>query len=68
MKPLVLCATLADDDQGMMDFNDEDFDEPMEAELMGTVPETAETSKRDKEVEKKEREQLESVKKETSVL
>lgn len=51
-----------------MDFDDEDFDEPMEAELMGTVPETVETSKRDKEVEKKEREQLESVKKETSVL
>ncbi|OXB62902.1 hypothetical protein ASZ78_001024 [Callipepla squamata] len=59
---------IEDDDQGMMDFDDEDFDEPMEAELVGTVPETAESLKRDKEVEKKEREQLESEKKETSVL
>jgi len=52
----------------MMDFDDEDFDEPMEAELMGAVPETAETLKRDKEVEKKEMEQLESKKKEASAL
>uniref|UniRef100_A0A8C2U0Q1 DNA polymerase n=1 Tax=Coturnix japonica TaxID=93934 RepID=A0A8C2U0Q1_COTJA len=68
VKPLVLCITLADDDQGMMDFDDEDFDEPMEAELVGTLPETAETLKRDKEVEKRERQQLESEKKETSVF
>lgn len=59
---------IEDDDQGMMDFDDEDFDEPMEAELMGAVPETAETLKRDKEVEKKEMEQLESKKKEASAL
>lgn len=51
-----------------MDFDEEDFDEPMEAEHVGTVPETAESLKRDNEIEKKETEQLESEKKETSVL
>ncbi|XP_032865986.2 DNA polymerase alpha catalytic subunit isoform X2 [Tyto alba] len=56
------------DDQGMMDFDEEDFDEPMEAEHVETIPETAESLKRDKEIEKKEAEQLESEKKETSVL
>uniref|UniRef100_A0A8B9RZL2 DNA polymerase alpha catalytic subunit n=1 Tax=Accipiter nisus TaxID=211598 RepID=A0A8B9RZL2_9AVES len=67
-KPLVLCATLPDDDQGMMDFDEEDFDEPMEAEHVETIPETAESFKGDEEIEKKETEQLESEKKETSVL
>uniref|UniRef100_A0A8B9Z334 DNA polymerase n=1 Tax=Buteo japonicus TaxID=224669 RepID=A0A8B9Z334_9AVES len=43
-KPLVLCATIPDDDQGMMDFDEEDFDEPMEAEHVETIPETAEKS------------------------
>lgn len=52
----------------MVDFDDEDFDEPMEAEHVGTIPETAESLKRDKEVEKKETEQLESEKKGTSAL
>ncbi|KAM9204834.1 DNA polymerase alpha catalytic subunit [Mergus octosetaceus] len=56
------------DDQGMVDFDDEDFDEPMEAEHVGTIPETAESLKRDKEVEKTETEQLESEKKGTSAL
>lgn len=64
----MLCATLPDDDQGMMDFDEEDFDEPMEAEHVETIPETAESFKRDEEIEKKETEQLESEKKETSVL
>ncbi|XP_010146688.1 PREDICTED: DNA polymerase alpha catalytic subunit-like, partial [Eurypyga helias] len=59
---------IEDDDQGMMDFDEEDFDEPMEAEHMGTVPETAESLKRDMEIEKKETEQLESKKRETSVF
>uniref|UniRef100_A0A8B9Q979 DNA polymerase n=1 Tax=Apteryx owenii TaxID=8824 RepID=A0A8B9Q979_APTOW len=59
---------LPDDDQGMMDFDDEDFHEPMEAEHVETIPEAAESLKRDKDIEKKETEQLESVKKETSVL
>ncbi|XP_076212107.1 DNA polymerase alpha catalytic subunit isoform X2 [Aptenodytes patagonicus] len=59
---------IEDDDQGMMDFDEEDFDEPMEAEHVETIPETAESLKRDKEIEKKETEQLESDKKETSVL
>uniref|UniRef100_A0A663DY35 DNA polymerase n=1 Tax=Aquila chrysaetos chrysaetos TaxID=223781 RepID=A0A663DY35_AQUCH len=40
----MLCATLPDDDQGMMDFDEEDFDEPMEAEHVETIPETAEKS------------------------
>ncbi|NWI21378.1 DPOLA polymerase, partial [Crypturellus soui] len=60
--------TVEDDDQGMMDFDDEDFDEPMEAENVEAVPESAESLKRDKEMEKKQTEQLESVKRETSVL
>ncbi|RLW07871.1 hypothetical protein DV515_00003617 [Chloebia gouldiae] len=64
----VLPAALPDDDQGMMDFDEEDFDEPMEAEHVETIPETAESLKRDSEIEKKETEQLESEKKETSVL
>uniref|UniRef100_A0A663DY49 DNA polymerase n=1 Tax=Aquila chrysaetos chrysaetos TaxID=223781 RepID=A0A663DY49_AQUCH len=55
-KPLVLCATLPDDDQGMMDFDEEDFDEPMEAEHVETIPETAESLKRDEEIEKKKTE------------
>ncbi|KAM6288204.1 DNA polymerase alpha catalytic subunit isoform 2-T2 [Spheniscus humboldti] len=59
---------IEDDDQGMMDFDEEDFDEPMEAEHVETIPETAESLKRDKEIEKKETEQLESDKKETSVF
>ncbi|PKU39294.1 dna polymerase alpha catalytic subunit [Limosa lapponica baueri] len=59
---------IEDDDQGMVDFDEEDFDEPMEAEHVETIPETAESLKRDKEIEKKETEQLESEKKETSVL
>ncbi|XP_074785797.1 DNA polymerase alpha catalytic subunit isoform X1 [Athene noctua] len=58
---------IEDDDQGMMDFDEEDFDEPMEAEHVETIPEAAESSKRGKEIEKKETEQLESEKKETSV-
>lgn len=52
----------------MMDFDEEDFDEPMEAEDVEAVPETAESLKRHKEIEKKETEQLGSEKKETSVL
>lgn len=52
----------------MMDFDEEDFDEPMEAEHVEAIPETAESLKRDNEIEKKETEQLESEKKETSVL
>uniref|UniRef100_A0A8C6YI34 DNA polymerase n=1 Tax=Nothoprocta perdicaria TaxID=30464 RepID=A0A8C6YI34_NOTPE len=52
-KPLVLCAALPDDDQGMMDFDEGDFDEPMEAENVETIPEAAESLKRDKEIEKK---------------
>lgn len=53
----------------MMDFDEEDFDEPMEAEPVETVPETAESLKRDKEIEKEEEaEQLELGKKETSAL
>ncbi|XP_075377020.1 DNA polymerase alpha catalytic subunit isoform X4 [Mycteria americana] len=59
---------IEDDDQGMMDFDEEDFDEPMEAEHVETIPETAESLKRDTEIEMKEAEQLESEKKETSVL
>lgn len=49
-----------------MDFDEEDF-EPMETEHVETIPETAESLKRDNETEKKT-EQLESEKKETSVL
>uniref|UniRef100_A0A8B9N8U2 DNA polymerase n=1 Tax=Accipiter nisus TaxID=211598 RepID=A0A8B9N8U2_9AVES len=52
----MLCATLPDDDQGMMDFDEEDFDEPMEAEHVETIPETAESFKGDEEIEKKETE------------
>ncbi|XP_051464203.1 DNA polymerase alpha catalytic subunit isoform X2 [Apus apus] len=59
---------LPDDDQGMMDFDEDDFDEPMEAEHVETIPETAKSLKRDKEIENKETEQLESGEKETSVL
>ncbi|XP_054664238.1 DNA polymerase alpha catalytic subunit isoform X4 [Grus americana] len=59
---------IEDNDQGMMDFDEEDFDEPMEAEDVEAVPETAESLKRQKEIEKKETEQLGSEKKETSVL
>lgn len=51
-----------------MDFDEEDFDEPMEAKHIETIPETAESLKRDNETKKKETEQLESEKKETSVL
>uniref|UniRef100_A0A8B9F9U7 DNA polymerase n=1 Tax=Amazona collaria TaxID=241587 RepID=A0A8B9F9U7_9PSIT len=58
---------IEDNDQGMMDFDEEDFDEPMEAEHVETIPETAESLKRDNKIEKKT-EQLESEKKETSVL
>uniref|UniRef100_A0A8C0F8T7 DNA polymerase n=1 Tax=Bubo bubo TaxID=30461 RepID=A0A8C0F8T7_BUBBB len=53
-KPLVLCATLPDDDQGMMDFDEEDFDEPMEAEHVETIPETAESLKREYRAEKRQ--------------
>ncbi|XP_032534928.1 DNA polymerase alpha catalytic subunit isoform X2 [Chiroxiphia lanceolata] len=59
---------IADDDQGMMDFDEEDFDEPMEAEHVEAIPEAAENLKRDNKIEKKETEQLESEKKETSAL
>lgn len=51
-----------------MDFDEEDFDEPMEAEPVETVPETVGSLKRDKAIEKKEAEQLESGKRETSAL
>ncbi|KAF4797856.1 hypothetical protein TURU_069929 [Turdus rufiventris] len=64
----VLPAALPDDDQGMMHFDEEDFDEPMEAEHVETIPETAESLKRNNDIEKKETEQLESEKKETPVL
>ncbi|XP_061211120.1 DNA polymerase alpha catalytic subunit isoform X4 [Neopsephotus bourkii] len=60
-------TAIEDDDQDMMGFDEEDFNEPMEAEHVETVPETAESLKRDNEIEKKT-EQLESEQKETSVL
>lgn len=52
----------------MMHFDEEDFDEPMEADHVETIPETAESLKRNNDIEKKETEQLESEKKETPVL
>lgn len=48
----------------MMDFDDGDFDEPMEAGEMDTAPETVRALKKDQEVEKKERQQGNSVKEE----
>ncbi|NXX91398.1 DPOLA polymerase, partial [Centropus bengalensis] len=59
--------TTEDDNQGVMDFDEEDFDEPMEAEHVENVPETAQSLERDKEIKQKEAQQLES-KKEASVL
>ncbi|NWR74366.1 DPOLA polymerase, partial [Centropus unirufus] len=59
--------TVEDDNQGVMEFDEEDFDEPMEAEHVENVPETAQSLKKDKEINQKEAQQLES-KKEASVL
>uniref|UniRef100_A0A8C4VQ49 DNA polymerase n=1 Tax=Gopherus evgoodei TaxID=1825980 RepID=A0A8C4VQ49_9SAUR len=48
----------------MMDFEDGDFDEPMEAD----IPETAGTLKKEQKLEKKETQQVDSVKEDASFL
>uniref|UniRef100_A0A674HWU5 DNA polymerase n=1 Tax=Terrapene triunguis TaxID=2587831 RepID=A0A674HWU5_9SAUR len=49
---------------GMMDFEDGDFDEPMEAD----IPETAGALKKEQKLEKKETQQVDSVKEDASFL
>uniref|UniRef100_A0A8C3RYD7 DNA polymerase n=1 Tax=Chelydra serpentina TaxID=8475 RepID=A0A8C3RYD7_CHESE len=59
-----LFTMLTEDDQGMMDFEDGDFDEPMEAD----IPETAGSLKTEQKLEKKETQQEDSVKEDASIL
>uniref|UniRef100_A0A8C8VE11 DNA polymerase n=1 Tax=Pelusios castaneus TaxID=367368 RepID=A0A8C8VE11_9SAUR len=53
-----------EDDQDMMDFEDGDFDEPMEAD----IPEAARTLEKEQKLEKRETQQVDSVKEDTSFL
>ncbi|XP_019380056.1 PREDICTED: DNA polymerase alpha catalytic subunit isoform X1 [Gavialis gangeticus] len=53
-----------EENQGMMDFDDGDFDEHMEAGEVDTAPETVRALKKDQEVEKKETQQGNSAKEE----
>nr|XP_048719303.1 DNA polymerase alpha catalytic subunit isoform X1 [Caretta caretta] len=55
---------IQEDDQGMMDFEDGDFDEPMEAD----IPETAGALKKEQKLEEKEAQKVVSVKEDASFL
>uniref|UniRef100_A0A8C0QP38 DNA polymerase n=1 Tax=Chelonoidis abingdonii TaxID=106734 RepID=A0A8C0QP38_CHEAB len=59
-----LQTKLVENDQSMMDFEDGDFDEPMEAD----IPETAGALKKEQKLEKKETQQVDSVKEDASFL